>query len=57
MGRCLLMALSGHPFVASGCPLSGVKRTWAAALQMSASDPKQTWPIGAHAMEGAAQKR
>jgi hypothetical protein len=24
----------------------GVKRTWACALHMSASDPKRTWPIG-----------
>ena len=25
------------------CPLSGVKRTWAGAVQMSAFDPKRTW--------------
>ena len=27
------------------CPLSGVKRTWASALQMSAFDPKRTWSL------------
>jgi hypothetical protein len=26
------------------CPLSGVKRTWAVALQMSTNDPKRTFP-------------
>jgi len=25
------------------CPLSGIKRTWASALQMSAFDPKRTF--------------
>jgi hypothetical protein len=37
--RCRLLALSGHPNVLSRCPLSGVKRTSAAADPMSAFDP------------------
>src|SRR5262249_1179469 len=37
-----LLAQSGHPVLRSTCPLSGVKRTWAGALQMSAFDPKRT---------------
>jgi len=28
--------------ICSQCPLSGVKRTWPIALQMSAYDPKRT---------------
>src|SRR5262245_19995988 len=42
--RCmsLLFAHSGHSFLHRTCPLSGVKRTWTIALQMSANDPKRT---------------
>ena len=36
-----LMAHSRH--LQRTCPLSGVKRTWACALQMSAFDPKRTF--------------
>jgi hypothetical protein len=39
---CRLLAQSGHSKVAIGCPLSGVKRTSAAANPMSAFDPKRT---------------
>jgi hypothetical protein len=45
---CPLLALSGHPSSADQCPLSGVKRTWRIAVQMSAFDPKRTlgqWKI------------
>jgi hypothetical protein len=38
--RCPLLALSGHELVRCTCPLSGAKRTWRFALQMSANDPK-----------------
>jgi hypothetical protein len=34
--------LADIPSCAADCPLSGVKRTWALALQMSAFDPKRT---------------
>src|SRR5262249_10995359 len=37
-----LMALSSHSSRAHECPLSGVKQTWAGAVQMSAFDPKRT---------------
>src|SRR5262249_34555281 len=33
-----LLALTGHALVHRKCPLSGVKRTWAGAVQMSAYD-------------------
>jgi hypothetical protein len=39
---CPLMALSGRSQVSRQCLLSGVKRAWACALQMSAYDPKRT---------------
>ena len=34
--------IGGHLEAADECPLLGVKRTWACALQMSANDPKRT---------------
>jgi hypothetical protein len=40
--QCRLLALSGHGDDADQCPLSGVKRTWAEGLAMSAYDPKRT---------------
>ena len=40
--RCPLLAQSGHPLLHCSCPLLGVKRTYACALQMSAYDPKRT---------------
>src|SRR5262245_8293369 len=40
--QCTLLAQSGHCFLRCECPLLGVKRTWAIALQMSAYDPKRT---------------
>src|SRR5262249_49699199 len=33
-----LLALTGHFILHCQCPLSGVKRTWAGAVQMSAFD-------------------
>ena len=36
--QCPLLALSGYRLVRCTCLLSGVKRTWAAALRMSASE-------------------
>jgi hypothetical protein len=33
----------GHSSCAAECPLSGVKRTWSIAVQMSAYDPKRTF--------------
>ena len=39
--QCLLLVQSGHPGPAVTCPLSGVKRTWAVAVQMSAYDPSR----------------
>jgi hypothetical protein len=39
---CPLMTQSGHPKLQRTCPLSGVKRTWRFAAQMSAFDPKRT---------------
>src|SRR6476660_594247 len=39
------MAQSRHRLVRCKCPLSGVKRTWPFALQMSASDPKRTFKL------------
>jgi hypothetical protein len=39
--ECPLLAQSGHRLVHRTCPLLGVKRTSACALQMS--DPKPTW--------------
>jgi putative tryptophan/tyrosine transport system substrate-binding protein len=38
----LFTELSRHPQLHRTCPLSGVKRTWLVALQMSAYDPKRT---------------
>ena len=38
-----LLAQSGHPTLRRTCPLLGVKRTWPAALHMSAYDPKRTF--------------
>src|SRR5262245_13414155 len=35
------LAQSRHGLVHCECPLSGVKRTWAGAVQMSAFDPKR----------------
>ena len=40
--ECPLLAQSGHPSLHRTCPLLGVKRTCAFALQMSAYDPKRT---------------
>ena len=40
LSRCPLLALSGHELVRCTCLLSGVKRTWLFATQMSAYDPK-----------------
>jgi hypothetical protein len=47
LGRpeCPLLALSGHAEHTAECPLSGVKRTWVGALQMSAFDPKRTLAV------------
>ena len=51
--ECPLLALSGHAPVHCECPLSGVKRTYPIAVQMSANDPKRTlcskhsWPCSA----------
>jgi len=42
---CPLLALSGHTELHCTCPLSGAKRTWLFAPQMSAFDPKRTWTI------------
>ena len=39
------MAQSGHAELHCTCPLSGVKRTWRFALQMSAFDPKRTFSV------------
>ena len=36
------MTVCGSPLSRS---LLGVKRTWAGAVQMSAFDPKRTWPL------------
>ena len=43
MEECPLLAQSGHTELRCTCPLLGVKRTWAVALQMSAFDPKRTF--------------
>ena len=40
----MLLAQSGHPDALIQCPLSGVKRTSCAHSEMSACDPKRTWP-------------
>src|SRR5215475_10158557 len=40
---CPLLAHSRHALVQCTCPLSGVKRTFAFAPQMSAYDPKRTF--------------
>ena len=40
--QCPLLAQSGHTELHCTCPLLGVKRTWAGAVQMSAFDPKRT---------------
>ena len=53
MAECPLLALSGHAELHCTCPLLGVKRTSACAMQMSAFDPKRTlyrpplqdWPV------------
>ena len=42
MGRCPLLALSGHMIARNQYPLSGVKRTWRGHHGMSANDPKRT---------------
>jgi hypothetical protein len=42
VGACPLLAQSGHPKGAHPMSLSGAKRTWPIALQMSAFDPKRT---------------
>ena len=47
LSQCPLLALSGHGSMHRTCPLMGVKRTWAGAVQMSAFDPKRTSTIGA----------
>jgi hypothetical protein len=39
---------SGHRNHRTECPLSGVKRTWLFAAQMSAFDPKRTWTGALH---------
>jgi hypothetical protein len=39
---CPLLAVSGHFLLHRECPLSGVKRTWLFAAQMSAFDPMRT---------------
>src|SRR5262245_27936691 len=44
--RCPLLAQTGHFCLHRTCPLSGEKRTWASALQMSAYDPKRTFRLG-----------
>jgi len=44
--QCPLLAHSRHALVHCKCPLSGVKRTWLFAAQMSAYDPKQTTVLG-----------
>ena len=44
MTQCPLLALSGHLCLQRTCPLSGVKRTCRFAPQMSAYDPKRTFP-------------
>src|SRR5262249_102373 len=38
-----LLAQSGHAERTQSMSLSGVKRTWPIALDMSAFDPKRTW--------------
>ena len=43
LAECPLLAHSGHQLVRCPCPLSGVKRTWVIAAQISAFDPKRTW--------------
>jgi hypothetical protein len=45
IGGCPLLALSGHAELHCTCPLSGVKRTFLFALQMSAFDPKRTFEV------------
>jgi hypothetical protein len=40
--QCPPLTHSGHLKKRFPCPLLGVKRTWAIALQMSAYDPKRT---------------
>ena len=40
MGRCPLLALSGHMIARNQYPLLGVKRTWRGHHGMSANDPK-----------------
>jgi hypothetical protein len=47
MPRCPLLSQSGDGLVHCKCPLSGVKRTWPIAVQMSAYDPKRTSCRGA----------
>jgi hypothetical protein len=47
IATCLLLAQSRHELVHCTCPLSGVKRTWPIAVQMSAYDPKRTSPCRA----------
>jgi hypothetical protein len=42
MSECPLLAQSRHGLVCCKCPLWGVKRTSAGAVQMSAFDPKRT---------------
>ena len=42
MAECPLLAQSGHTELHCTCPLSGVKRTWLFAAQMSAFDPNRT---------------
>src|SRR5262245_8139744 len=42
MGRCPLMAQSGHRCVHCTCPLSGVKRTSVGGASMSANGPPDT---------------
>src|SRR5262249_24102053 len=42
VAECPLLALSGHHDPADPCPLSGVKRTSAEGVPMSAFDPKRT---------------
>src|SRR5262249_30317192 len=44
--QCPLLAHSGHRLLHCKCPLSGVKRTWLFAAQMSAFDPKRTLAQG-----------
>jgi len=41
---CPLLAISGHQSRLAECPLLGVKRTSPTSVQMSAFDPKRTFP-------------